>query len=198
MTNKKKIIISSYDDITNPYYHGGGAICIHEVAKGLRPLYNITVLTSKHVGSHRDEEKDGVFYKRIGHTPAFFPPIGQMIFTLLLPVYVRLLSFDIWIESFTPPFSTAFLPVFTKKPVMGLAHFLSGEEMRKRYKLPFDLIEKIGLRRYSRFIVPHMVTGKKILETVPDAQVRCIPNGVHLPKRRNTKTQKIVSLLGRI
>src|SRR5690606_11347944 len=60
-----KIVISTYDSIDNPFYNGGGAFAIHEVAKRLSKKYELIVLTGNYPGSI-NKVKDGVSYKRIG------------------------------------------------------------------------------------------------------------------------------------
>ena len=126
--DKPKIIISSYDDLKNPYYAGGGAVVVHEVFKRLKESYKVKVITGKYPGSI-DEIVDGVVYERIG-TNFFGPRLGQLIFQVILPFYALTEKFDLWVESFTPPFSTAFLPLFSKKPVVGLVHMLSAQDMQ--------------------------------------------------------------------
>ena len=111
--DKKKIIFSTYDDVDNPYYGGGGAHAISEIAKRLASFFDVTIITANYPGG-KNIRKDGIRYKRIG--PSFVDPrTGQLIFSLLLPWYARHEEYDIWFESFTPPFSTSFVPLFTKK-----------------------------------------------------------------------------------
>jgi glycosyltransferase involved in cell wall biosynthesis len=95
---------------------------------------------------------------------------------------MRAAKFDAWIESFTPPFSTTCLQMFTAKPVIGLAHMLAAEDMRQKYKLPFELLERAGLKTYRYFITVSQA-GRSALERVnPQAATYVIPNGVDSPK----------------
>ena len=164
----KKIIISNYDDVKNPFYGGGGAYAIHELAKRLSSDFDVTVVTAKYPHS-KNEIMDGVWYERIGISNAG-PKIGQFIFYFLLFFYFKFKKFDLWMENFTPPFSTNFLQLFTKKPVVGLVYMLVGEDMKRKYKLPFDLIEKIGIKTYKYFITPTEFAKKKILQINPSVQ----------------------------
>lgn len=197
--NLKNIIISSYDDISNPFYAGGGAVVIHKLAQELQSKYAVTVLTSKHKNASEDKKFDGVQYKRIGYTPNFFPQLGQLIFLLLLPFYAMSAKFDVWMESFTPPYSTAFLPLFTKKPVIGLAHYLAGKKSFEQYNIPFHLIENIGLKTYKQFIVPSDSVKKDIEQSNPDANILVIHNGIDLPlKVTMTHKKNQIAYIGRI
>lgn len=176
---KKKIIFSTYDDKENPYYGGGGAAAIHEVAKRLTDEYDITVLTGNYPGA-KNKIIDGVLYQRIG--PAKLGPrVSQLVFQLFLLQQITKRSFDVWIESFTPPFSTASLQRVTRKPVIGLAHMLAGEDMKRKYKLPFPLVEYQGLKTYKYFIVLTEALKKKIERINTKAKIFLIPNGVVIP-----------------
>ena len=120
---------------------------------------------------------------------------------MCLPSLVMRKSYDIWIESFTPPFSTTCLQLFTKKPVVGLIHMLSGEDMKRKYYLPFDSIEKMGLQTYKYSIVLSENMKKKITVINPNIDITVIPNGVDSVKStvsKNKTTDKYILFIGRI
>jgi glycosyltransferase involved in cell wall biosynthesis len=191
-----KIIFSSYDDINNPYYSGGGARAVHEIAKRLARQNRVSVYTGSYIGAE-NRVVDGVAYRRIGVNLAG-PKFGQLIFNILLPYYVLKGDFDLWIENFTPPFSTAFLPLFTKKPVVGLVHMLASEDMERKYKLPFRLIENLGLKTYKYFIVVGDYFKKKVLKMNKSARVLVVTNGVEIPKKKLVGKKSHILFLGRI
>lgn len=193
---KPKIIISNYDDVKNPDYGGGGAIAVHEIAKRLTNKFEVTVITGSYDGA-TDEIIDKIRYKRI-KTRCLGAKIGQLIFHFLLPFYAAYQEYDLWIESFTPPFSTSFLPIFTKKPVIGLAHMLAGEDMSRKYKMPFYLIEKLGLKTYGYFIVLSEETKAKIKNINKKSRIKIIPNGVYLPRMLKMSEKKHILFIGRI
>lgn len=192
----KKIIISNYDSISNPYYGGGGAIAIHEVAKRMFTTFEVVVIVGKYPGS-KDKKIDGVKYI---HTGLSFggPKLGQIVFQFALIARVLFSKYDVWVENFTPPFSTSFLPLFTKKPVIGLVHMLSGEDMKRKYILPFHLIENLGLRVYKKFIVTQPEMKKTIQKINHKAEFVVIPNGVTIPKHVNRKHVRHIVYLGRV
>jgi hypothetical protein len=148
---RKKVIISSYDDIKNPYYAGGGAFAIHTLASRLTKNFDVLIFTGTYSGSV-DEVVESVQYKRIGCS-LFGPRIAQVFYQIALLRIILTQDFDIWFESFTPPFSTSCLQLFTQKPVVGLVHMLAGEDMTRKYKLPFVFFEKLGLKTYRHFVV---------------------------------------------
>jgi len=200
MKNLKKtsIIISSYDDIKNPYYGGGGAYAVHEIAKRLSSHFNVTVISGKYPDS-KDEIMDGVLYQHIGNN-LFGPKLGQIFFQLHLMFLIPKLHFSLLIESFTPPISTTCLQKLTNKPVIGLVHMLSGEDMKRKYHLPFDQIERIGLKTYRYLISTSDNLTERLKKITPKTEVVTITNGVEriikTPKLR--KKFKHILFIGRI
>lgn len=194
---KPKIIFSNYDDMKNPYYGGGGALAVHEVAKRFVKKFDITVITGVYPGA-KDEVIDGICYKRIGAS-FFGPKVGQLIYLFLIGFYAALSDFDVWVESLTPPFSFSLVPLAAKRPVIGLVHMLSGKDMSRKYKLPFQLIEKVGIKLYKYFIVLSEETKLEIKKYNPDSEIEVISNGVSIPRlgRENIKRKHIL-FIGRI
>lgn len=197
MSAKKHIIFSTYDDLENPYYAGGGARAVHEVARRLVSDFKVTVLTGTFPGAAEEFTRDGVTYMRVG-SAGLGPKLGQMAFSAVLPYYAKQLKYDVWIESFTPPFSTSTLPLVSDKPVIGLVHMLSGEDMERKYKLPFGLIENAGLKWYRSLIVLNPALKKKIMRSNPNAQIAVIPNGVTKPHTTSANGTEHFLFMGRI
>jgi phosphatidylinositol alpha-mannosyltransferase len=193
-----KIIFSSYDDLKNPRYAGGGARAIHEVARRLAVSHEVTVVTGRYPGA-RDETVDGVRYERVGWF-AGSPKLGQAAFHFALARQVRNQDFDVWFESFTPPFSTSCLQLFTRRPVVGLVHMLSGEDMQRKYRLPFHRLERAGLQTYRHCIVLTKESGERIRRVNPSVSVEVIPNGIERPKDSDAigDKKRHVLFLGRI
>ncbi len=198
MPTQTNILISTYDSLDNPYFGGGGAQAIHAVAKRLAKQYSVTILHGNFSGAQHII-RDGVQYRPFGPIVPH-PQLGQLVFQLLLPLAMLRSEFAVWIESFTPPFSTAFLPIFTRKPVIGLVHLLSAEAMAAKYKLPFlPWIEKLGVTTYTHLIALTETSRKTLQTLAPKAKISVIPNGVIIPNREGTqsKRDKLV-FIGRI
>lgn len=195
MLTKPKLFISNYDDLNNPYYSGGGAVSIHEVAKRLTANFFVTVITGSYPGSSNQLIED-VNYKRIGL--AFGGPfLGQISFLLCLPFVLLTANFDIWLESFVPPISSPFLNLLTSKPVIGLVHMLPARDMERKYHLPFHLWENLILKSRQNFIVLTDQTASEIKKINPTAKVSTIPNGVYLPNLKSVPPRHIL-YLGRL
>ncbi|MFA6096140.1 MAG: glycosyltransferase [Candidatus Paceibacterota bacterium] len=193
---KKIMIISSYDSIGNPYYNGGGALVVHEVARRLADRFDVKIICGNYPGAKK-RRIDGVCYEYAGFS-FFGPKLSQLIFQASLPYYVIAGDFDVWVESFMPPFSTAFLSVFTKKPVIGMVHMLAGEDMRRKYKLPFHIIENMGVKMCRNFIVSTRESGQRIREINPHALIEVIPNGVEIDLAQGRPVKKHFLYMGRL
>ena len=195
---KPKIVFSTYDDIRNPYYGGGGARAIHELSLELTRYYDVEVITGNFPKAISGDI-NGVKYSRIG--PAWLGPrIGQLYFITFLPYYARKISHDIWIESFTPPFSASLLPLLNNKPVIGLTHMLAARDMEVKYGLPFRYLENAGLKLYRDIIALTPDSAKKIEKSGSKARIEVIPNGIKMPSGNipEADLRKGVMFIGRI
>lgn len=194
----KHIIFSTFDDYTSKE-RGGTAMAVHNHAKRFSKKYSVSVIVAKRQLSH-DTVIDGVIYKHIGISFGDMR-LRQIIYLFLLPFHVIFQRYDIWIEAFTGPISTAFLPLFTSKPVIGATHFFNGDEMRRKYMLPFDWIEKIGIKTFKYLIVLSEFQKEKAIKMNPHLDIRIIPNGVNenlfYLRRTSEKTNQLL-FLGRI
>jgi glycosyltransferase involved in cell wall biosynthesis len=170
---RRPVVISAYD---HPQYQGGGQQVTEMIARRLASQFDVTVVTTAR--RRATAVRDGVRYRTLPLNWAG-PRAGQLLFHAWLPVLARLIPHDLWIESFTPPFSTSFLPLFSRGRVLGLAQTLSGEEMSVRYRLPFFLVERFGLRFYRDLVVLNHADGERVRRHT-HAAVQVIPNGVEM------------------
>lgn len=195
--NNPTIYISTYDDITNPHYAGGGAIAIHEVAKRLSEEFALTVISWNHRGI-KNEVIEGVTYKHVGF--AKFPPkIAMAIFQMFLPFIMLFQKFDVWFESFGPPFTASGLPLFTKKHVVGITHMLAAEDMKRKYTIiPFEKIENIVLQPYKKIIVTSNYLKTKMQSKKVTGELKVISNGVEKVETTTNKRSNYFLYLGRI
>ena len=122
-TDTRHVVISVFD---HPRYNGGGQAVIEMITGRLAAQFQVTVVTA---GRRRETlVRNGVQYRKLPVGWAG-PRGGQLLFHALLPFAAWRIPHDLWIESFTPPFSTSFLPLFSRARVVGFAQSLSGEEM---------------------------------------------------------------------
>ncbi|MFJ3903921.1 glycosyltransferase family 4 protein [Streptomyces sp. NPDC090025] len=172
---RKRVVVSIYDDAENSDYRGGGALVVEKLARRLAAEYDVTVVTAgRSAGS---ELRGGVRYVRLPVCRAG-PRAGQLLFLALLPFAARRIPHDVWLESFTPPFSTSFLPLVSRAPVVGIDQGRSAEALWRRYHVPFFLVERIGLRCYRHIVVLNEADASAVKRLSPHADVQVIANGV--------------------
>jgi glycosyltransferase involved in cell wall biosynthesis len=174
-TAARQVVISIFDGPGNPYYGGGGAAVVEMIADRLAANFDVTFVSAAR--RRGTEVRNGVRYRRLPVAWAG-PRAGQLLYHALLPFAARRIPHDLWIESFTPPFSTSFLPLFSRARVVGLAQNLHAQEMWDRYRLPFFLIERLGLRFYRDVVVLNPAHRALVRNCNPSASVRVIPNGI--------------------
>jgi len=188
-----KILISTYDDIKNPTYGGGGAIAIHELAKRLKAKHDVTIISWNH-SKVKNETIHGVEYSRIGLS-IINPKIAMFVFHMILPFYALTRKHDFWIEGF---YTSAFLPLFTRKPVVGVVHMLAGEDIKRKYKIDLSIIENTALKLYKNIVTTQEVIKRKILEINPKCKVTVISNGIEKVYAERNERKKQILFLGRL
>jgi glycosyltransferase involved in cell wall biosynthesis len=172
-------VVSCYDHPANPVYGGGGALVVEQIATRLARDHDVTVFAGSYRGARPPQWRP---YRQVFLPTGWAGPrAGQLLYSLLLPFVARRTPHDVWLESFTPPFSVSFLPAFTSRPVIALVQMLTAEETARRYKLPFVAVERKGLRRYQHFVVLNDVDGEIIRRGRPQVCCVRIPNGVKVP-----------------
>ena len=196
MQNKHTIYFSTYDDIKNPHYGGGGAIAVHQVAKRLTKNYDVRVLSWDYCGKKK-ETIDGVQYERFGFS-SLPPKVAMFFYQIALPFIAQRKSFTVWLESFCPPFTTSFFPLFCNKPVVGVVHMLAAEDMERKYKLPFHIIQNTGLKLYKHIIVTTDVLKLQMQKISPKTSFTVISNGIPQIFAPIQKKEKFILFLGRI
>ncbi|WP_328946225.1 glycosyltransferase [Streptomyces sp. NBC_00250] len=194
---RRHVVVSIYDDAENPAYRGGGALVIGKVAHRLAEDFRVTVVTAGRSGG--TEERNGIRYVRLP-VCRVGPRAGQLLFLTLLPLVARRIRHDLWLESFTPPFSTSFLPLTTAAPVVGIDQGRSAEALWRRYHIPFFLVERLGLRCYRHIVVMNPADGSVVRRLSPRADVQVIANGVEqrLLDETGLGAGQFILFLGRI
>ncbi|MGW0121215.1 glycosyltransferase [Streptomyces sp. NPDC003327] len=194
---RRHVVVSVYDDATNSAYRGGGALVVAKIAERLSEDFRVTVVTA---GRRRgSEDRDGIRYVRLPVCGAG-PRAGQLLFLAMLPFAARRIPHDLWLESFTPPFSTSFLPLTTRAPVVGIDQGRSAEALWRRYHLPFFLVERLGLRCYRHLVTMNAADAAVVRRLSPRATVQVIANGVepHRIDEDRTGSGRYILFLGRI
>lgn len=170
-----------FDDILNPLLGAGQATATYEAGKELvKQGHTVSVLCSKYPG-YKDRIQDGISYKHIGLGTKNIQ-LNNLFYFFALPFSVKKLDrskADIIIECFTAPISTLFSPLFTDVPIVVLPSMFNAKQFAKKYHLPFDKIEKLGVKLY-RYMMPYSnIDQAKIHSMNKNIKTRIVPQGVN-------------------
>jgi glycosyltransferase involved in cell wall biosynthesis len=168
-----QILHIDVDDIDNPKGGGQGRRTA-KINEAIADRHQVTVLSCGYPGAS-NKVKFGCKYE---YTPNMPFPLNVGGFITSIPFRMAAKRFDLVVEDFTSPISTSFTPLYTKKPVIGSAQFLFAGEMAKKYHLPFDLVERIGLKYYKYLIAMTDDEAAVLRAMAPQATVVTIPEGI--------------------
>ncbi len=176
--NKKRINIAilDMDNLKNPHWAGGQARVTVEIGKRLVERHSITVYCSKYP-DYEDYTENGIKYIHIG-LGTNHARLNNIAYILILPFVVRKIKADIILENFTAPFATCFSPLFTKIPVVFLTSFFNPKALEKKYKIPFHIITKFGLKFYKYGIPLTKEQENEVKKNNNKINTMVIPNGV--------------------
>jgi glycosyltransferase involved in cell wall biosynthesis len=155
---------------------GGGSIRVHEINRRLTTEFDVTVVCARYPGS-RSRVEDGVRYVhagfgRLGRTVSFLSYFVSVPFSLLM------FPSDIVVEDFAAPFSSIAVPWLTRRPVIGVVQWLFAREKATQYRLPFHLVEQLGLHSHTDLIAVSEDLASELRERNPNADVTVIANGL--------------------
>lgn len=170
-----RILHLAYEDPQQPG-SGGGAVRTLEVNKRLAKNHDITALVSGYPGA-KERYEDGIHWVPIGTRWRY--SVNKLTYFALLNVMMQRYKADVVVEDFGAPISTAFTPLFTRRPVVASVQWLFANEMRAKYHLPVDWIEQAGLRFYDDFITVSSWLAQTIKDRHPRSiYTEAIPNGI--------------------
>jgi len=170
-------VFLDFDSLHNPLLGAGQARATYEVGtRFIKAGHTVTVITSKYPG-YKNKTYHGITYKHIGINTKNIR-LNNALYILFLPFTVMRLKADIVIECFTAPISTLFTPLFTKIPVVVITSSFDAERFTKLYHLPFDKIERFGLRFYSYALPYTKYFEDKMRAVKPDLIAKPVPEGV--------------------
>lgn len=170
-----RILHLGFEDHARPG-SGGGALRTHEVNRRLARNHEITVLTTSWRGA-KDREDDGVRYVPIGRPWGYTGSIVTYFLALPLATWRRRQA-DLIVEDFAAPISSALAPLWSPVPVISMVQWLNAYEKSRQYRLPFFLVERLGVRVQDRFVTVSSGIAERLREGNPRAHVWVVPNGV--------------------
>ena len=169
-----RILHLAYEDPAQPG-SGGGSIRTREINRRLANHHSITALVANYPGA-RTRVEDGIRWVPIG--PATGTRFDRLAYFAALVPALRRYPADLIVEDFGAPFSMAGIPLMTRTPVVASVQWLFAAQMRAKYHLPFDWVERAGLHLYDDFITVSEWLADEVRRRRPHATVESIPNGI--------------------
>ncbi len=169
-----RILHLAYEDPAQPG-SGGGSVRTHEINRRLSGRHEITAIVAGYPGAEPRVD-EGVRWVPLGTRTG--TKLDQLSYFALLGRAIRQFPHDLVVEDFGAPFSVGFAPLWTRKPVVASVQWLFAREMRRKYRLPFDWVERVGLPWYDNFVAVSGWLADELGARRPDARVEAIPNGI--------------------
>lgn len=172
-----KIIFLDFDDVKNPLLGAGQAHATYNVGGELvKRGHEVVSVCSRYPG-YKDRVENGIQYKHIGLGSSNIK-LNNFVYIFSVPFYLVRAKADIVIECFTAPISTMFSPLFTKIPVVALPSMFNAKEFTKKYRLPFHLVEKLGIKHYKYMLPYSEVDSAKAKKLNPNILYKIVSQGV--------------------
>ncbi len=177
-TPRLRVLHLGFEDPLMPG-SGGGSVRTREIDRRLAGEgMTVTVLTTRYPGCV-DGEVDGVRYEHVGIGRGGNRLTRLLGYLAALPVAVRRhRDADLVVEDFLPPFSSMAVPLWTRRPVIGMVQWLHAREKARQYRVPFHLVERAAVRTHRRLIAVSHGTAERLTAMNPRASVDVIGNGV--------------------
>jgi len=156
---------------------GGGSLRTHEINRRLSHRDSVTVFVHRFPG-WADRTQDGVRYVHLGIGSGRTRLTRLLGYVACLPLAVRRQAPDLVVEDFFAPISTLGAPMWTGRPTIGVVQWLNAGDKARQYKLPFQLIERFGVRRHHRLIAVSDGVAERLRAMNPHLTVDVIGNGV--------------------
>lgn len=169
-----RILHLAYEDPRQPG-SGGGSVRTREVNRRLAERHEVTCVVAAYPGA-RERVEDGIRWVPVG--PGRGGMLPRLAWFGLMPFAVRAHRSDLVVEDFGAPFSTGLSPLYTRRPVVAVVQWMFAREMRTKYHLPFDLVERYGVRAYDDLITVSDWLARDVVRRNPRAIVEAIPNGL--------------------
>jgi glycosyltransferase involved in cell wall biosynthesis/O-antigen/teichoic acid export membrane protein len=171
---RPRILHLAFEDPARPWA-GGGSVRTEEIDRRLAGHFRVTVVCARYPGS-RPRVENGVRYVHIG------VPGGQRINLLsyfaMLPWALLRYPSDLVVEDFAAPFSSVAVPWLTSRPVIGMVQWLFAQEKSAQYRLPFHLVERIGLASHRNLVAVSEDLAIVLRRRNPRARVLVAENGL--------------------
>ena len=154
---------------------GGGALRTREVDERLARSHDVTVLVSRYRGA-RERVENGVRWVPVGLPLGYWG--GMLTYFACLPFAARRYPADLVVEDFAAPIGSTLPHLWTRRPLVAVVQWLDAEGKAAQYGLPFDRVQRRGVRGHRRFVAMSEDLAVELRRANPAAEVTVIPNGV--------------------
>jgi glycogen synthase len=174
-----RILHLGFEDHLRPG-SGGGGLRTHEINRRLAERHHIVVLTTRYPGARRRLD-DGVVYRPLGLPFGYI--VSAVTYHLAIPLYLLRngRDYDLIVEDFAAPMSSVLVPIWTSRPCIAVVQWLFAVETSKRYKLPFHVLETLGVRLQRRFVAVSAYMAEQITLLNKMAVIDTVYSGVDGP-----------------
>jgi glycogen(starch) synthase len=194
-SERPRVLHLAFEDPRRPG-SGGGSVRTLEIDRRLAGSYQITAVCARYQGCKARVE-DGVHYVHVGL------PWGQKLsfltyFACVPWALVRYPS-ELVVEDFAAPFASVAVPWLTSRPVVGMVQWLFAQEKAAEYRLPFHLVEKVGLSSHRNLVAVSEDLAAQLRSRNRKAQVQVIENA--LPEEAfvtRSRSRRDILFLGRL
>jgi glycogen(starch) synthase len=169
-----RILHLAFEDRLRPG-SGGGGVRTWEINRRLASRHDITVITTRYPGARR-RTVDGITYHPLGLSIGYYCSI--ITYHLSVPFFLLRHRADLVVEDFAAPMSSVLVPLWTRDPTVAVVQWLFAAETTRRYKVPFFLVEHLGVRIQRRFIAVSYYIEDRLRAINPEAHVDVIYAGV--------------------
>lgn len=196
-----KLLFIDPDSIRSTLIAGGqGRITWNIASRLAKRGHKVTLLTSKYP-QYKDENIDGVDYIHIGISTKHIG-LNFLSFIITLPFFLIFRRDDIAFECLSAPITTLLSPLFFRGKVVAITAMVEAKTFGKKYHLPLELWEKIGMQIYKHVIAYSNHYKEKIKSLNKNCHVDVIPPGIpkeFLNTEVNSNLKKNIGIfIGRI
>jgi glycosyltransferase involved in cell wall biosynthesis/O-antigen/teichoic acid export membrane protein len=172
--HRTRVLHLGFEDPARPGA-GGGSVRTHEINRRLADRFDITVVCARYPGCE-SRVTDGVRYVHVGLGLGYAPSL--LAYFAALPLALVRWDSDLVVEDFAAPFSSVAVPWMTRRPVVGVVQWLFAREKATQYRVPFHLVERVGVRSHRHLVAVSADLGADLAARNPAARVTVVPNGL--------------------
>jgi glycosyltransferase involved in cell wall biosynthesis/O-antigen/teichoic acid export membrane protein len=153
---------------------GGGSVRTEFINRALAARWQVTVVCARYPGC-RSRVESGVRYVHVGRGPGRLP---LLTYFASIPYALLRWPSELVVEDFAAPLSSVAVPWLTRRPTVGVVQWLFARQKARQYRLPFHLVEALGVRSHRRLVAVSDDLAAELRSRNHRATVVTVANGV--------------------